>query len=117
MITEGSFVYMFFPIAIIIWAVYTFFDENDPGRINSDAPIEFNDDIKREGPNPIIANAQFTDGEGNRADNPERDDSTGQDRGYSRSGNLGFDSAGFTAGGTGGIEEEISEVRFMGGAA
>lgn len=29
MITEGSFVYMFFPIAIIIWAVYTFFDEND----------------------------------------------------------------------------------------
>lgn len=43
-----------------------FFDENDPGRINSDAPIEFNDDIKREGPNPIIANAQFTDGEGNR---------------------------------------------------
>lgn len=29
MIAEGSFVYMFFPIAIIIWAVYTFFDEND----------------------------------------------------------------------------------------
>ena len=52
----------------------------------------------------------------NRADNPERDDSTGQDRGYSRSGNLGFDSVGLTAGGTGGIEEDISEVRFMGGA-
>lgn len=29
MITEGSFVYIFFPIAIIIWTVYTFFDEND----------------------------------------------------------------------------------------
>ena len=29
MIAEGSFVYVFFPIAIIIWAVYTFFDEND----------------------------------------------------------------------------------------
>jgi hypothetical protein len=29
MIAEGSFVYIFFPIAIIIWAVYTFFDEGD----------------------------------------------------------------------------------------
>ena len=29
MIAEGSFIYMFFPIAIIIWAIYTFFDEND----------------------------------------------------------------------------------------
>ena len=29
MIAEGSFIYLFFPIAIIIWAVYTFFDEND----------------------------------------------------------------------------------------
>lgn len=29
MIAEGSFVYVFFPIAIIIWAVYTLFDEND----------------------------------------------------------------------------------------
>ena len=29
MITEGSFIYMFFPIVIIIWAIYTFFDEND----------------------------------------------------------------------------------------
>jgi hypothetical protein len=29
MIAEGSFVYMFFPVAIIIWAIYTLFDEND----------------------------------------------------------------------------------------
>lgn len=29
MITEGSFIYMFFPIVIIIWVIYTFFDEND----------------------------------------------------------------------------------------
>lgn len=29
MITEGSFIYMFFPIVIIIWAIYSFFDEND----------------------------------------------------------------------------------------
>ena len=29
MIAEGSFIYLFFPIVIIIWAVYTFFDEND----------------------------------------------------------------------------------------
>ncbi len=29
MIAEGSFIYIFFPIAIIIWAIYTFFDEND----------------------------------------------------------------------------------------
>ena len=29
MIAEGSFIYIFFPIAIIIWAFYSFFDEND----------------------------------------------------------------------------------------
>ena len=29
MIAEGSFIYIFFPIVIIIWAIYTFFDEND----------------------------------------------------------------------------------------
>jgi len=29
MIAEGSFIYIFFPIAIIIWAIYTFFDDND----------------------------------------------------------------------------------------
>ena len=29
MIAEGSFIYVFFPIVIIIWAIYTFFDEND----------------------------------------------------------------------------------------
>jgi hypothetical protein len=42
MIAEGSFVYMFFPIAIIIWAVYTFFDENDREylRINGIDPDE-----------------------------------------------------------------------------
>ena len=29
MIAEGSFIYIFFPIAIIIWAAYSFFDEDD----------------------------------------------------------------------------------------
>ena len=29
MIAAGSYIYILFPIAIIIWAVYTFFDEND----------------------------------------------------------------------------------------
>lgn len=29
MLAEGSFIYIFFPIAIIIWAIYSFFDEND----------------------------------------------------------------------------------------
>lgn len=29
MIVEGSFVYIFFPIAIIVWVIYSFFDEND----------------------------------------------------------------------------------------
>ena len=29
MIEVGSYIYIFFPIAIIIWAVYTFFDDND----------------------------------------------------------------------------------------
>jgi hypothetical protein len=29
MIAECSFIYIFFPIAIVIWAVYSFFDEND----------------------------------------------------------------------------------------
>ena len=29
MIAEESYIYIFFPIAIIIWAVYSFFDEDD----------------------------------------------------------------------------------------
>lgn len=49
MITEGSFIYMFFPIAIIIWAVYTFFDEND------------REYLRRNGINPEAISWSFND--------------------------------------------------------
>ena len=29
MIAEGSFIYILFPIAIVVWGLYSFFDEND----------------------------------------------------------------------------------------